>query len=287
MSYLVMECHQTYVVVLDQQGRFLKTANLGYEVGQELEDVIVLHAPRRVRPGWRKQLSVFGALAACLCLIVLGSWQMLLNPQGTVRMQINPDVMMWVNRLNYVVKLEGVNEDGRVLAEGVCTFGKKVDILSDELAERAVELGYLKERGTIILTVESDNEEWKTATQELLVLELKVHLPQTVQITADLDPESDNSQEPVHTVIIPTAPDEWSDDRVDPEVDDWDDEDDSDDGDGDDDGDIFDAQSNDDDLDDSREDDLEDESDDDDLMDMKDDDSEDDSTDESNDSDDS
>ena len=30
MSYLVMECHTSYAVVLDEQGRFLKVANLNY-----------------------------------------------------------------------------------------------------------------------------------------------------------------------------------------------------------------------------------------------------------------
>ena len=34
MSYVVMECHPGYVVLLDEEGRFLKAANLRYEVGQ-------------------------------------------------------------------------------------------------------------------------------------------------------------------------------------------------------------------------------------------------------------
>ena len=31
MSYLVMEVHPAYAVVLDQEGRFLKAANLHYQ----------------------------------------------------------------------------------------------------------------------------------------------------------------------------------------------------------------------------------------------------------------
>ena len=34
MTYLVMECHPGYAVVLDQTGRFLKVANLNYQVGE-------------------------------------------------------------------------------------------------------------------------------------------------------------------------------------------------------------------------------------------------------------
>lgn len=40
MKYLVMECHRGYAVVLDEEGRFLKAANLNYTVGQELTEII-------------------------------------------------------------------------------------------------------------------------------------------------------------------------------------------------------------------------------------------------------
>lgn len=36
MNYLVMECHPGYAVVLDETGRFLKVANMRYEVGQRV-----------------------------------------------------------------------------------------------------------------------------------------------------------------------------------------------------------------------------------------------------------
>ena len=40
MKYLVMETHPAYAVVLDERGRFLKTANLHYQVGQTVQDVV-------------------------------------------------------------------------------------------------------------------------------------------------------------------------------------------------------------------------------------------------------
>lgn len=36
MSYIVMECPPAYAVLLDEEGRFLKAANLHYEVGRLL-----------------------------------------------------------------------------------------------------------------------------------------------------------------------------------------------------------------------------------------------------------
>lgn len=55
MEYLVMECGLSYAVVLDSEGRFLKVPNLGYEVGQTLNRVVLQDEPPRSRP-LRKQL---------------------------------------------------------------------------------------------------------------------------------------------------------------------------------------------------------------------------------------
>ena len=37
MKYLVMETHPAYAVVLDEEGRFLKAANLRYQVGDTVQ----------------------------------------------------------------------------------------------------------------------------------------------------------------------------------------------------------------------------------------------------------
>ena len=57
-------------------------------------------------------------------------------------MQINPDVQMSVNRFDRVVGLEGLNEDGKELIKGYRAYGKGMQTVSDELADRTVELGY-------------------------------------------------------------------------------------------------------------------------------------------------
>ena len=50
MNYLVMECHPGYAVLLDEEGRFLKAANLRYEIGQTVYDpVLMKETPERQR----------------------------------------------------------------------------------------------------------------------------------------------------------------------------------------------------------------------------------------------
>lgn len=222
MEYLVMECGLSYAVVLDSEGRFLKVPNLGYEVGQTLNRVVLQDTPSQSRP-LRKHLARWAAMAACLCIMVLGSWSFWQLPVGTVRMQINPDVKMRVNRFDRVVGLEGLNEDGKALIKGYRAYGKEMQTVSDELADRAVELGYLNDGGRITLTVESDRESWKTATEELLLLELDVHFEHRiiiVTVSADEPEVPDEPSGAVDTIVIqPGQAGDDDDDRY--EEDDW------------------------------------------------------------------
>lgn len=205
MEYLVMECGLSYAVVMDQDGRILKVPNLGYTVGQSLDDVVLL-PERPAKATIHKRIARWGTIAACLCLLLLGSW-VWQSPIGTVRMQINPDVQLSVNRFDRVVALEGLNEDGVALIDGYRAYGKGMKTVSDELADRAVELGYLADGGKITLTVDSEKDGWKTATEDLLLLDLDVHFEHRVTVTVD-GKQPPAGQEPPEEIIIPSQPDE-------------------------------------------------------------------------------
>ena len=75
MKYLVMETHPAYAVVLDEEGRFLKAANLRYQVGDTVQDIVELRQPRSRAPAAWKPLSGLAGLAACLCLVFFGWYQ--------------------------------------------------------------------------------------------------------------------------------------------------------------------------------------------------------------------
>lgn len=215
MEYLVMECGLSYAVVMDQDGRILKVPNLDYTVGQSLKDVVLL-PERPAKATIHKRIARWGTMVACLCLLLLGSW-VWQSPIGTVRMQINPDVQLSVNRFDRVVALEGLNEDGAALIDGYHAYGKGMKTVSDELADRAMELGYLSDGGKITLTVDSEKDGWKTAAEELLLLELDIHFEHRVTVTVD-GRQPPAGQEPTEEIIIPSQPEE------DPDKDDTDDD---------------------------------------------------------------
>ena len=207
MTYLVMECHPGYAVVLDQTGRFLKVANLNYQVGETVSFVIectaeeepsTIHSLRR-----RRILLSAASLAASFFLAVLGTWHICLTPYGAVRIQINPDLKLTVNRLDYVISADGLNDDGLRLLDGYRFRGQKLEQASDDLADRAMEMGYLKEGGQILLTLESSHENWIAKTEDRLLTELENHLNDTISVTASAAPEIPASAD---TPLPETAP---------------------------------------------------------------------------------
>ena len=56
---------------------------------------------------------------------------------------------MELNRIGEVLDLEGLNEDGKLLLEGYEGRGKDKTKVTDELIDRAIEMGFLSEGGQI------------------------------------------------------------------------------------------------------------------------------------------
>ena len=246
MSYLVMECHMGYAVVLDEYGRFLKVVNRHYEVGQTVYDVI----PVREKPQTAVYIRVARiavAVAACLLLIVGGAWWNWWMPYGSVYMTINPEVQIDLNRYGDVLNVTGVNEDGKTLLSGYTYQGKEKEQVLKELVDRAIELQMLSAGGEVKIDVSSSNETFVKDTETTLTDTMRSYLDETIGFTVLIDgnslapqqessietPESslDTSSE---TVSAPESSDHDDDDDDDDDHDDDDHDDDDDDDDDDD-----------------------------------------------------
>ena len=182
MSYLVMESRIGYAIVLDESGRFKKVVNKGYDIGQFVDEIICFEEAdnNRDRRRWTYQITSLAA-AACLCLVLAGAYRDYMTLFGTVRIQINPDIMLSVNENDYVIGMEGMNKDGEVLLEDYKYRFKKVETVSNELADKAIEEGCLGEGGIITIEVESSHSDWKEETENKVITNLKEH------ITIDVD----------------------------------------------------------------------------------------------------
>ena len=208
MSYLIMECHDSYAVVLGEDGHFLKVANFHYQVGASVTEVVPLQESRPILTIY-KWMARGSILAACLCIAMIGTFQFWMSSYGALRMKINPEVLISVNRLDYVIALEGVNEDGEILTKDYSFQWKKLSQVSYELTDRAMEEGYLAPGGTIRLLAESRHEDWKASTENRILEELETYLNHTVIITVG-PAESDDSliDTPLPAIVIPVVPEQ-------------------------------------------------------------------------------
>ena len=213
MKYLVMETHPAYAVVLDEEGRFRKAANLRYQVGDTVEDIIELRqTPEKRRAVWKPVMGLVGA-AACLCAVFFGYYQPNFTAYGTLRIQINPDVEMTISRTERVLALEGLNADGVDLIEGYEYQGKTRDTATDELVERAIDMGYLSDGDTITITVDSADETWRVREEAQVQEQLEDRYGESVLIEltppqqeTPSTPASTPTPEPPVEVVVPVAP---------------------------------------------------------------------------------
>ena len=202
MSYLVMETHPAYAVLLDEEGRFLKAANLRYQVGDTVQDIVELQPPKAKSPALWKPLSGVAGLAACLCLVFFGYYQPNYTAYGTLRIQINPDVEITVSRTDRVLGLDGLNEDGEALIAGYAYQGKDRETAAGELVERAIDMGYLSDGETVSITVTSADADWQAREEQEAREDLEERYGQTIVI--QIGPLEE--EPPATEIVIPVTP---------------------------------------------------------------------------------
>ena len=91
-TYLVMETHPAYAILLDNEGRFVKAANCGYERGDRLESAVLLRYPQDARAKRRRRIRMAVSLAAAFVWPSLGwnSTGMCLFPMVKYRWRLIP-----------------------------------------------------------------------------------------------------------------------------------------------------------------------------------------------------
>ena len=201
MKYMVMECHTGYAVLLDEEGRFWKAADLHYEVGQTVENPVLMKQPQ---PSGRRRItrlvsSTVAAAAACLFLFFgFGYYQNYLRIYSSIYLSINPEVQMDLNRYGNVVRLTGTNEDGAKLLEGYSGRGKDKLTVADELIDRAIEMGFLSEGGQVSFFIDSPEDALFQEYGTELRAEINEHLDGRITITIEIvnyqnTPETESS----------------------------------------------------------------------------------------------
>lgn len=210
MKYMVMECHTGYAILLDEEGRFWKAADLHYEVGQTVENPVLMKQPQ---PSGRRRITrlvsnTVAAAAACLFLIFgFSYYQNYLRIYSSIYLSINPEVQMDLNRYGNVVRLTGTNEDGAKLLEGYSGRGKDKLTVADELIDRAIEMGFLSEGGQVSFFIDSPEDALFQEYGTELRTEINEHLDGRITITIEIVNYQDTpeTESPVSETAAPQS----------------------------------------------------------------------------------
>lgn len=194
MKYIVMECHFSYAVVLDEEGHFIHVANMGYEYGQTITKIYPIQKPTQetiITPiSQRKFFYPLVAFACCLLLFITT----IFKPDqvyGSLILTINPQVRIDLDKQDRVVELIAMNEDGQQLIQSYLYKNKKIEIVMNELVDKAIDMNYLEDGDKIYLSFDGEDKQWLKSRENSLSQQLNNHLVDKVNVSVLIQEEDD------------------------------------------------------------------------------------------------
>lgn len=159
MKYLVMERHESYVIVLDENGRFFKVANMDYAPGQTLTKVVPMEDIKAKR---KKRMGFLALFIALIAIVGISAWFLLFSgvisgggDSRVYRFYMGGDIAVTCDSENKVTKIEGLDETGKAVS-GIDFKNKNIADVSVELLEKAYSMGYLNEDSEIFVAIENE-----------------------------------------------------------------------------------------------------------------------------------
>lgn len=161
MKYLVMETYHSYAVLMDEEGRFVKTANPGYEIGQTVENPVLMRSePLEKLKKPKKVIRALTMIAAVLALFFgVNYYQNNYQTDSSIYMAINPEVQMLLNKKGEVFEVKGRNIDGKKLVNNFEKTSSDKSVISNELIDLAVEMGFLSDGGRVSIGIDAADQE--------------------------------------------------------------------------------------------------------------------------------
>ncbi|MGI6663963.1 MAG: anti-sigma-I factor RsgI family protein [Christensenellaceae bacterium] len=202
MKYLVMETHKSYSVVIDEAGRFLRAANLGYQQGQYIDEVILLE-DKKASTRIRTITTIGTAIAACFIFLFVALFSKGLEPTyASFYLSINPQVRIDVTEKGKVKEIEALNDDGKQLLQQYSYQKKDILVVTDELLERAISFGLLKDGGVVQLDIDAPEEAWFVEKGIALRMEIEEYLQGKVAAEIVIRKFGDVSQDPIEKDML-------------------------------------------------------------------------------------
>lgn len=191
MKYLVMECHEAYAILMDEESRFFHAANLHYTVGQTVTSPILMQNEtaaeeepevRGASARIRRIVMRVSAAAACL-LLAAGAgyfhYAQHYKPESVIVLNTDADIKMYLNKEGKVVKLKSENEAGDALLDGYDGLRKSKVTVAHELLAKQIANGSISDGDTVDLYISahtSDDYDVYKSEFESDIKKLKLHV---------------------------------------------------------------------------------------------------------------
>lgn len=200
MRYLILEVHTLYAIALDQDGTFIKIYNKDYQVGMEVESIELIKEAAPKKKGLR---SIYPLIAVFAVFIFFFAFDIYMDSIVTdsLLFRINPSVKIDVNRDDDVIGISGLNDDGAYLIDGYDYDGKDIDIVFDELMDRAIDLGYLYQGQTIAIEFVSNDATWIKEKREAIDDTL-IHLKDDLEVKITITDQSGHEEIIMPEIVI-------------------------------------------------------------------------------------
>ncbi|HSL85893.1 MAG TPA: hypothetical protein VK861_03050 [Bacteroidales bacterium] len=198
MTYLILSNEYSFSIAMDERGRILKVANMGYSIGQRVGEIHLFKEKAQSSFALTFGAAAAGIAAACV-LLVFTYYYMFLAPYSFVMLSINPEIRADVSRQNRVVAMIGLNEEGKDLLEGYSFRGKDLLLVTDEIVEKAIQAGYLADGSKITINIHSPDDVWFEETGVNMRKSLSAYLTERVVVTVEIyrDDQRNSDENPV------------------------------------------------------------------------------------------
>ena len=160
MKYMVMECHEGYAVLMDEESRFVQAANLRYKVGQTVTDPVLMNAETEARSRISMHISKFVAAAACLTVAVsAGAFYYSGNykAHSTVLISSEANVRMELNKKGKVLSISTDNAESDEILTNYDGKGKDMLTAANDIIDIEKDKGYIESGDTVDIYIKADN----------------------------------------------------------------------------------------------------------------------------------
>lgn len=169
MKYIVMECHKGYAVLMDEESRYMKAANLRYSVGQTVTSPVLMEYGAEEERRISFYATRFAAAAACLALAVsAGSFYYTRNfkTHSTVLISAKTNIRMDLNKKGEVLHISGGDAAADELLKDYNGKGKDKLTAANEILDMEKSHGLNTEEEVVNIFIKTDADEYNIFKEE-------------------------------------------------------------------------------------------------------------------------